>query len=306
MSAPPPPSTAIDLEPSRPPPPSAAPAAAAGHGGLAALFSPASSAADDYVYLEQPDPDRKATEAADPAGVNRLVRSVQFFTRGHAIPWRAVALAGVWATIAVLASWLFGRHWSKNKPGACRWWCSPISIDSAVASYVGFALFLLLGFRVNESYSRYMEAVRIWNDEISGTIAAFCTYASMAFNRGLFHERDRERILGLAAAFAVCLKRELRGEKDLRELKSMLSSKDLAEIQATSDMPGHCLYILNTYLVSSCFKDLKLPEPFYTMLMGHLQAMAGQQGKVCRRRSTAAETGRSLVSLPAISPRPAR
>lgn len=156
-------------------------------------------------------------------------------------------------------------------------------MDPAVASYVGFALFLLLGFRVNESYARYRKAVSLWNDDISGEIAGFCTYLTMAFRRGLFHENDRQRMLGLIAGYAVSLKRELRDEKDLRELKTMLCEKDLAQIQASADMPGHCLHLIHTYLVAACHKkELKLPAPFLPMLMQMTLNLAGYQGQCMR------------------------
>jgi hypothetical protein len=51
-----------------------------------------------------------------------------------------------------------------------RYFCTPLAINSTVAGYVGFALFLLLGFRVSEAYGRYMQGVALWNDSISGGV----------------------------------------------------------------------------------------------------------------------------------------
>jgi hypothetical protein len=253
--------------------------------GLISLFKDAIDVTSEYRYLDIDDPDRKHIEHEYPG--SRFVAAVQFFVRGHAVPWLPLFCVTLYTTFIVTISWLIARNWDQNTRENCssRWWCTPIAVDSAVASYVGFALFLLLGFRVNESYVRYMSALALWNDSITGTIAGLSTYISMTFRRGLFHENDRERMLGLLAAFAVCLKRDLRGEQDLRELKTMLGPQDLAEIQASPDMPGHCLHILHAYLVTALHKsELQLPSPFIPMLMQMVLSLAGHQAQCMRIR----------------------
>lgn len=199
---------------------------------------------DFYTYQDMPDPDAKGESIA---ASNKIVAAVQFFTRGHAVPWYALFLIAGWTFFIILASYLASRGWSKNKDGKCsaRFWCSPISLEPSVASYVGFALFLLLGFRVNESYARYTLGTRIWVESVDGVIGAFCVYVVRSIPQGFFHKGDRERILGLAAAIAVTLKRQLREEKDLNELRGMLSEADLAEIQSKDDMTGHCIWMLS-------------------------------------------------------------
>lgn len=51
-------------------------------------------------------------------------------------------------------------------------------------------------------------------------------------------------------------------------------------------MPGHCLYLINGYLIAAMHKkELNLPGPYITMLMGHVQTLAGLQG-MCMRIKT--------------------
>lgn len=238
---------------------------------------------DAYEYMREDDPDLIQVER-DVKG-NRLIRALAIAVRGHAVPFRTITAIFLWTVTVTVVSWLLGRNWRTEGDNAlsCRYWCSPIAIDPSVASYVGFALFLLLGFRVNEAYSRYMEGVKLWNDDIAGVVAAFVTYVGLSFPRGTFHPNDRERIFGLAAAFAVTLKRQLRDETQLSELESMLSESDLAAIQKAPDMPGYCCYLLNAYLVEGCKKEqLHVPPMWHTMMMNLVQQMLSAQGKCLR------------------------
>lgn len=124
--------------------------------------------------------------------------------------------------------------------------------------------------------------MRLWVD-IQNNLRIFFMHTAQAFERGLFHEKDRERICGLCAAFAVCLKRELREETDLRELKTMLGPSDLAGLQLSQEMSKRCLFLLNSYLVTAAQnKELKLPGPWYAMMMGMLNSLSDMAVN-CRR-----------------------
>lgn len=106
-----------------------------------------------------------------------------------------------------------------------------------------------------------MEGLRLWT-MITGTITSTAKYIVQAFAEDCFHKGDRERILGFLVAFAVTLKRELRDEKDLRELKSVLSDEDLARLQNSSGMSSYCLYVLSGYLLEAKQRETQLPQTF--------------------------------------------
>jgi hypothetical protein len=157
---------------------SAAPAAGAtaptendkSNGGIFTLFNEeGDSYSDDYEYMEQDDPDKKAIELDTPT--SRILHGIQFITRGRGIPFKTLIVVACWSAFVVGMTKLSSETWAKNN-GTCRWWCSPLTIDSTAAGYVGFALFLLLGFRVSDAYARYMEGIALWNDSISGEIRA--------------------------------------------------------------------------------------------------------------------------------------
>lgn len=106
-----------------------------------------------------------------------------------------------------------------------------------------------------------MEAVRVWTS-LGGTISSFAKYVLQAFPEGMFHRGDRERILGFLVAFPVALKRELRGERDLRELKNVLTEEDLAKLQNAESMSSFCLYVLSGYVLNAKAEEAKLPQTF--------------------------------------------
>lgn len=106
-----------------------------------------------------------------------------------------------------------------------------------------------------------MEAVRVWTN-IGGTITSFAKYVCQAFDSGMFHRGDRERILGFLVAFPVVLKRELRNERDLRELKGVLTQDDLAKLQNAASMPSYCLYVLSGYCLEAKTRESELPQTF--------------------------------------------
>lgn len=106
-----------------------------------------------------------------------------------------------------------------------------------------------------------MEGVRVWTN-IGGTITSFSKYVCQAFDGGMFHRGDRERMLGFLVAFPVTLKRELRNERDLRELKGVLTQEDLARLQNAPSMPSYCLYVLSAYCLDAKTKESELPQTF--------------------------------------------
>lgn len=101
----------------------------------------------------------------------------------------------------------------------------------------------------------------MWTN-MGGTITSFAKYVCQAFEGGMFHRGDRERMLGFLVAFPVALKRELRNERDLRELKGVLTQEDLAKLQNAPSMSSYCLYVLSGYCLSAQTKESQLPQTF--------------------------------------------
>lgn len=106
-----------------------------------------------------------------------------------------------------------------------------------------------------------MQASRTWTD-ISGTITDFAKYVVLGFPEGILHRGDRERILSFLVAFPIVLKRELRNERDLRELKTVLAESDLARLQNADSMSAYCLYVLSGYMLKARRREHEFPQTF--------------------------------------------
>jgi Bestrophin, RFP-TM, chloride channel len=209
---------------------------------------------------------------------------LHFLTKSDSIPYKTVCAACLWSTLVVTMSYLESRWHNSGRAGHCDWWCSRVSVDPSASTYAGFPLFLLLGFRVNEAYSRYMDAANIWHVDLKLNTVQFLTHVGTAFRPGLFHENDRERIFALVAAFVETLKRMLRDERDLGEVQYMLSTTDAEDILSADDMPDYCLSLLNGYVLQAAakpFSEVPVPGPWFPMVMGFLQNLARGKGTFC-------------------------
>lgn len=129
-----------------------------------------------------------------------------------------------------------------------------------------------------------MEAARVWTN-IGGTITSFAQYVVQAFPEGMLHRGDRERILSFLVAFPVALKRELRRERDLSELKNVLTKKDLAHLQSASSMSGHCLFVLSGYMLKARERESHFPQTFIVHLIRWIADLAGA-ADVCLQINT--------------------
>jgi hypothetical protein len=191
-----------------------------------------------------------------------------------------VLLSLLWSALVVSMSHLESRSYTGGGKD-CQWWCSRVSVDASASTYAGFPLFLLLGFRVNEAYGRYLEAATIWGVELKMHVIQFLTQVGTAFRPGLFHTNDRERIFAITAAFVETLKRDLRDERDLGEVRYMLSKADAENILSADDMPDYCLFLLNAYVLKAASKpdsEVPVPGPWYPMIMGLLQNLSRCKG----------------------------
>lgn len=218
-----------------------------------------------------------ARSRAESTPTNRnSIQWLKTIMRGRSFAFIPILVSVVWSTLAVYISMLLKGRVAQE---GCKWFCTPLGLDSNTHSYVGFALFLLLGFRVNESHQRYLDGLKIWT-KIAGTIGSTSKYFLQAFPPGLFHQGDRERMLGWLVAFPVALKRELRNEKDLRELKHVLAPEDLAELQNAPNMASHTLYVLSAYIMKARTMERRFPQTFLVHLITWIADLA-ESADIC-------------------------
>ena len=123
--------------------------------------------------------------------------------------------------------------------------CRPytLQIPSTTVTTVGGALFFLMVFRTNASYDRWWEGRKRWGMVINRTrdfARQTCTFVDE------FYLTDN--LVRWTVAFAYCMKRHLRFERDLSELDGKLDDAEIAKIQEAKHMPLYCLERMSTYI----------------------------------------------------------
>jgi len=110
-----------------------------------------------------------------------------------------------------------------------------VAIDGITISSVGGCLFFLLVFRSNAAYDRWWEGRKKWGMVINRT-RDLARQSICYMGDGTPHVDTMVRYI---IAFAVTMKRHLRGERELTELarKLVLSQEQIIEIQSAKHMP---------------------------------------------------------------------
>ena len=130
----------------------------------------------------------------------------------------------------------------------------------------GFAMFLLLSFRVNSSYDRWWEGRKLWGSMINRT---------RDFSRqvvgyiGPHDPKLASRMVSFIACFAICFKYHLRGEKDMPELVDILGEEETKKCAAAIHSPNYILQRITTMLAEALRRDY-IGRPNMIMMDGNL------------------------------------
>ena len=119
--------------------------------------------------------------------------------------------------------------------------------DSSMHTLIGLAAFFLLSFRANASYDRWYEGRKQWGMVINRTRDLARQFTQIVPNDAVEGGVWR-RALGHIVAFAVTMKRHLRDERGLMELRDVLSQNDVDAILASAHMPLHAIDVLGSYI----------------------------------------------------------
>ena len=204
-----------------------------------------SGAAWEQEAAEKYDPSCLSdTERCDPSSLKW--RTLQMAL--HAVPlWMIVAI-GLWAAGSVTLAWLINRRWPVENSCAPAF-CIPLAIDSFVKEYVGFALFLLLGFRLYDSHWRYVVALTVWRDGILTVTRLFANRMFEAYPTGSFHKGDSERIAAHLAAFSIVTTLQLRREGSCSAmLQGIMNEADIARLEKVEQKGDYCIDVVRAYL----------------------------------------------------------
>lgn len=180
----------------------------------------------------------------------RFYRSLHYALR--AVPlWVLVAIPLWTGSVTTIA--YFARSILPDRvDGDCSklWFCSPIAIPPEVMRFIGFGLFILLGFRLNDSHRRYTDAQMLWKDGILINVRNIITRICGSYEQ-IWHAGDRERIAGHLCAFAVCLMGQLKSAVFRERLSELLGEEDLQDVLRSPEPTDHCLDVVRSYVLNA-------------------------------------------------------
>lgn len=162
----------------------------------------------------------------------------------QSVPWSALLAVSCWTTLGCVISYLSR---DRDVDDVVPWWQPSFLVNTNVGTYISFSVFILLGFYVNEAFSRYNAAGDIWEHTLRKGCHIVTTYALSAFPANIVHKGDHDRLVGHIAVLPIVLKAELRDQRDIREACALLSYADIGRIQCAPSMTMHCIDVILSY-----------------------------------------------------------
>lgn len=177
-----------------------------------------------------------------------------------AVPFWQILSIAVWSVAVVIIAFFLPRWITLSRCEEQRF-CQFAIIDEDIKDFVGFAVFFLLGFRLNDAHGRYVSAQALWQEDILGTSHRITQRILHSFLPGTFHEGDVERICGHVAAVSIALAHELRPSANMfSKLEGILGAADIQRIREAKEPVSVCLDVVRGYLFYNETLDDTTPD----------------------------------------------
>lgn len=190
----------------------------------------------------------------------RFLRNIYKSILGSRTMMMSLSAFTLWVTFVVVLTWGVSRNREPPRSPGDRWWSVYVPVSTGTTEYVSLGIFLLLGFWMNDAYGRYWRGLQIWQTTMRDDISITAYRFLVMCNRGLWHQRDRERIFSHFAALPFVTKETLRKSRDLSEIEDLLDLHDLQALAEAPDMPFHCISVILSYLHSEDSIDSEVVE----------------------------------------------
>lgn len=122
-----------------------------------------------------------------------------------------------------------------------------LTLTAIPFSLIGVALAVFLGFRNNASYERYWEARKIWGALLNDGRS----FARQVHTLLRCSEKEKRRLVLLAAAFVHALRHQLRYTDPTPDLARLLDSNDLDRVSKAQFKPAVILVIISEGLTAA-------------------------------------------------------
>lgn len=170
------------------------------------------------------------------------------------LPWRILLPQSLWSGAVTAAAWALGNDSFTTL--STEFWRSRVVVPSSVVHGVGWALFVLLGFFIREAANRHREAA-IALDKIAGLLPQTVRQLKHAYHGISWHHGDRDRIIAHLVAYPLALKMELRGERDIDQVRGVLCDDDAKELLEADFMHLHCMRVVRAYFAVAEHNEAK-------------------------------------------------
>lgn len=174
-------------------------------------------------------------------------------------------IVALWSAAIEAAAYVVGQKLKlagqESMEEHAQWIIRAICLDPAVMNFVGFALFLLLAFRLNDSHQRYVNASSIWKEGIIGPLHAISDRIFGGYREGPWHAKDLLRIAAHLCGFVISLVSDLQQNGSEESLRYFLGETDANRVISAVNGPDYCLDVVRGYVHES-FRQTTLLNKF--------------------------------------------
>lgn len=123
---------------------------------------------------------------------------------------KAMFVVGVIGTALIILSGIKGIGLI-SYGRTCRGWCSHLAIGSQAHSYMGLALFLIMGFRNNKAYQMYQSGLKA-HFAMKAILRGLVDFILFRVGADEFTNEQRARMVAFAIAYPFAVTLDLRDE----------------------------------------------------------------------------------------------
>ena len=121
-----------------------------------------------------------------------------------------------------------------------------IDIKMSIATVLGFAVALLLGFRTSASYDRWWEARKIWGGIVNDSRSLIRQLISFHISEN--KKEDIKAMVHYQITWCYALKNSLRRQDPLKEMEKYLSGHDIEHLKRSANIPNEILKLMTEKL----------------------------------------------------------
>lgn len=158
-----------------------------------------------------------------------------------------------------------------------------LDIKMSIATVLGFAVALLLGFRTNASYDRWWEARKIWGGIINDSRTLVRQAIGFTNQKSVLAEV--KQLAYYQIAWCISLKNSLRNLHTLDGVVDFLSTAEIEKLKGKSNVPNEILKLMSQ--LNSDLKNRKLIDSFESIALDQtIKNLCNHMGKSERIKNT--------------------